>query len=89
MEARRTTIAGQLRCQLIRPYGYAKGVNRDGDGRTRTAIDYHLVMQKSTPLQASSYASALQGEPLGGFTHLAGHETVAGELPFERDIGVR
>ena len=39
--------------------------------------------------EASSYVRAAQGEPLGCFVHLAGHETVSRELPFQSDFRVR
>lgn len=40
-------------------------------------------------LQASSYACALQYEPVGCFAHFAGQQVMAGLLPLERDVGVR
>src|SRR5439155_20025277 len=39
--------------------------------------------------EASSYSSALQGEPICRFAYFARHETVASQLPLESDICVR
>ena len=48
-----------------------------------------LTRQRDFYLQTSSYACALQGEPIRGLTHFAGHQIVTGELPFDGDIRVR
>ena len=39
-------------------------------------------------LQTSSYTGTLQGEPLCCVTHFARDQTVTGELPLERDVGL-
>ncbi len=40
-------------------------------------------------LEASSYAGALQGEPVRCFAHFARHQIVARRLPLESDFRVR
>ena len=40
-------------------------------------------------LQTSSYAGALQGEPLGCFANFARQKIVTAQLPFQCDLGVR
>ena len=40
-------------------------------------------------LEASSYARALQGEPLRRFAHFTWHQIVAGQLPFESHFRAR
>ena len=42
------------------------------------AVSRRIVFSSET----SSYARALQGEPVPGFTHFARHQTVASQLPF-------
>lgn len=49
-------------------------------GRCRAWQEHHL--------QASSYARALQCEPIGRLAHFAGHEIVTRQLPLQGDISV-
>ena len=40
-------------------------------------------------LQTSSYAGALQGEPVGCFAYFAREKIVTAQVPFQSDVGVR
>src|SRR5882762_1202837 len=51
-------------------------------------IEREVACWSEFSFEASSYACALQGEPIGCLTHFTGHQIVAGELPFERHFGV-